>query len=248
MGRRSMIVLVAVLLGVAAGGASYAYLHSVQQRAYHNAALTQVYEVKGAIGKGATGAAAIAAGQIVKAQIPSQFRPADAVSDLASIRGEVAVANLTNGEVISSGLFVAQIVAAGTAAQAVPAGDVAISLSLDSVHSVAGLVQPGDLVDLLIQRPDGSEDALYQNVLVLAIGTTVAGTAQTAAASTTPANSSNLYTFAVPLDAAARLALVSAGADGTSNLYMALVAPNSPPSPFRGLAPKDLLPSGPTPQ
>ena len=247
MGRRSMIVLIAVLLGAAAGGASYAYLHSVQQRAYHNAALTQVYEVKGAISKGTTGAAAIAAGQVVKAQIPTQFRPADAVSDLASIRGEVAVANLTNGQVISSGLFVAQIVAAGTAAQAVPAGDVAISLSLDSVHSVAGLVQPGDLVDLLIQRPDGSEDALYQNVLVLAIGSTVAGT-QTAAASTTATNTSNLFTFAVPLDAAARLALVAANADGTSNLYLALVAPNSPPSQFRGLAPKDLLPSGPTPQ
>ena len=244
-----MIVLIALLLGVAAGGASYAYLHSVQQRAYHNAALTQVYEVKGAISKGVTGAAAVGAGQIVKAQIPTQFRPADAVSDLATIRGEVAVANLTNGQVISAGLFVAPIVAAGTAAQSVPAGNVAITLSVDTVHSVAGLIQPGDLVDLLIQRPDGSEDVLYQNVRVLAIGATIAGTTQTAAAATTtPSSNSSLYTFAVPLDAAARLALVQGGADGTSNLYMVLPSPNSAPSQFRHLSPQDLLPSGPTPQ
>jgi Flp pilus assembly protein CpaB len=246
-----MIVLIAVLLGVAAGGASYAYLHSVQQRAYHNAALTQVYEVKSPIAKGTTGADAIAAGQIAKAQIPSQFRPVDAVTDLAPIRGQVAIAALTKGQVVSNGLFASPAVAAGTAAQAVPKGDVAITLSIDTVHSVAGLVQPSDLVDLLIQRTDGSEDVLYQNVLVLAIGGTLAGTTQTAAvttpSSTTGSNSSALYTFAVPLDAAARLALVAAGADGTSNLYMALVAPNSPPSTFRSLAPRDLLPSGPTP-
>lgn len=247
MGRRSVIVAIAVLLGLVAGGASYAYLHSANQRAYHNAKLTQVYEVKGSITKGTPGSAAIAAGRIVKAQIPTQFRPAGAVTDLAAIRSEVAVADLTDGQVVSGGLFTAQIVAAGTAAQAVPAGNVAISLSVDAVHSVAGLVQPGDLVDLLIQRPDGSEDVLYQNVLVLAIGSNVAGTTQTAAAGT-PTNNGGLFTFAVPLDAAARLALVAANADGASNLYMALVAPNSPPSQFRSLAPKDLLPSGPTPQ
>ena len=247
MGRRSLIVLVALLLGVAAGGASYAYLHSVQQRAYHNAALTQVYEVKGGISKGATGAAAVAAGQIVKAKIPTEFRPADAVTDLATIRSEVAVANMTNGQVISAGLFAAPVVAAGTAAQSIPAGSVAITLSVDTVHAVAGLVQPGDLVDLLVQRADGSEDVIYQNVRVLAIGGTVAGPTQTAAAAA-PTGSGNLFTFAVPLDAAARLALIANSADGTSNLYMALVPPNSQPSPFRSLSPQNLVPSGPTPQ
>ena len=246
MGRRSLIVVLALLLGVAAGGASYAYLHSVQQRAYHNATLTQVYTVKGSITKGTTAAAAIAAGQIVKAQIPTQFRPSDTVTDLATIRNQVAVANITNGQVISASLFTSASAVAGTAAQAIPAGEVAITLSVDTVHGVAGLIQPGDQVDLMVQRTDGSEDVIYQNVHVMAIGGTVAGTTQTASATTTPA--SNLYTFAVPLDAAARLALIANNANGTSNLYMALVPPNSPPSQFRSLSPRDLIPSGPTPQ
>jgi Flp pilus assembly protein CpaB len=248
VGRRSLIVVLALLLGVVAGGASYAYLHTVQQRAYHNATLTEVYEVKGTIPKGASGAAAVAAGLVVKAKIPTQFRPADTVTDLATIRDEVAVANLTTGEVVSAGLFSTPVVAAGTTAQAIPAGNVAITLSIDAVHSVAGLVQPGDAVDLLVQRGDGSEYVIYQNLRVLAIGSSVAGATQTAAASGSGGASSSLYTFAVPLDAAARLALISTGANGTSNIYLALVPPNTPPSQFRTLLPRDLIPSGPTPQ
>lgn len=251
VGRRSLIVILALLLGIAAGGASYAYLHSVQQRAYHNATLTEVYEVKGTIARGTTGSAAVAAGLVVKAKIPTQFRPADTVTDLATIRNQVAVATITNGQILSAGLFSAQTLASGgAAAQSIPAGSVAVTLSVDSVHGVAGLVQPGDMVDLMIQRSDGTEYVLYQNVRVLAIGSSVAAPAASTASATTPTTvaSSNLYTFAVPLDAAARLAMVAGGGGGASNLYMALVPPNTPPSPFRSLSPSNLLPSGPTPQ
>ncbi|MHB1855423.1 MAG: Flp pilus assembly protein CpaB [Acidimicrobiales bacterium] len=241
-------MILALVLGVAAGGASYAYLHSVQQRAYHNAQLIDVYVAKGTIPKGASGAQALSAGLIVKAQIPTEFRPASAVTDLATISSEVAQATITNGQVVSSSLFAAPVAqTGGAAASAIPAGDVAITISVDTVHEVAGLVQPGDQVDLLVQRNDGSEYVLYQDVPVLAIGASVAQPA-TAASVPAAAAASNLVTFAVPLDAATRLAMVESGTGGVSNIYMVLVPPNSHPSSFRSLAPRDVIPTGPTPQ
>lgn len=247
LGRRTLIVAIALLLGLAAGGASYEYLHTVQQRAYDNAKLIDVYVAKGTIPKGVSGSAAVSAGLITKSRIPTQFRPAGAVTDLASINSEVALADISNGEVVSSSLFATPIVQAGAAAQTIPAGDVALTISADQVHGVAGLVQPGDQVDLLVQLTNGQESVLYQNVPVLAIGSTVAqhNTSGTTATATT---SSNLVTFAVPLDAAARIALVANGGGGASNIYMALVPPNNKPQPFANVAPDNLFSNGPVPK
>lgn len=247
LGRRSLIVAIALVLGLAAGGASYAYLHSVQQRAYHNAKLTDVYVAKGIISHGVSGAAAISAGLIVKAQMPQQFRPTSAVTDLATIRNELALADITSGQVISSTLFAPPIVTAGTTAQAIPAGDVAITISVDQVHGVAGLVQPGDQVDLLVQQPN-QEALLYQNVPVLAIGSTVVQHGSSSATGTpAAAASSSLVTFAVPLDAAARIAFIESGG-GATNFYMALVPPGNQPQPFTNVTPQNLFSAGPTPK
>lgn len=245
LGRRSLIVAIALILGLAAGGASYAYLHSVQQRAYHNAKLVDVYVAKGTIAKGVSGAAAIGAGLITKAQMPEQFRPTAAITDLATIRNEIALADITSGQVVSSTLFASPIVTASTAAQAVPAGDVAITISVDQVHGVAGLVEPGDQVDLLMQN-SGQEAVLYQNVPVLAIGSNVAHVGTSASGTAASSASGSLVTFAVPLDAAARIAYVESA--GATSFYMALVPPGSQPQPFANVTAQNLFSNGPTPK
>lgn len=247
-GRRSVIVAVALVLGVVAGGAAYAFLHNVQQRAYNGAKLADVYVASGTIPKGASGAAAVGAGLITKSQIPAKFRPAGTVSDLATIQGQVATADIPTGQVVVAGLFASPATVAGTAAQSIPKGDVAITVSVDPVHGVANLPQPGDQVDILFSRHGVQEAFLYQNVPVLAVGTTLANhpTQATATAATTgtggqaaggqaagsapaPAPASNLVTFAVPPDAAARIAYVQEGLGGDGGLYLALVPPGSPP-------------------
>ena len=97
----------------------------------------------------------------------------------------------------------------------------AITISVDSVRGVAGLLVPGDKVDILVA--DGaSQRLLYQNVEVIAIGTTAAPQAgETAAANP----GSGLITFAVPPAAATRI--VFAAQNG--GLYLALVPPDNPP-------------------
>jgi pilus assembly protein CpaB len=270
-GRRSAIVVVALVLGVVAGGAAYAFLHNVQQRAYNGARLADVYVVSGTIPRGASGAAAVGAGLITKSQIPAKFRPTGTVTDLAAIQGEVAMGDIPTGQVVVSGLFASPAATAGTAAQSIPKGDVAITVSVDPVHGVAGLVQPGDDVDVLISLPNNQETFLYQNVAVLAVGTTLANrpTQATATSATTgpggqssgsgasgsgaAAPGSNLVTFAVPPDAAARIALVQSGGGqngaGGSNMYLALVPPGSAPAtPAPAINGADLIPANPVPR
>ncbi len=251
-GRRTLVAAVALLLAVVAGGASYLYLHDVQKRAYNNAALVPVYTVAGPIAKGTSGQIVVSKGLVKRGEIPQQFLPADAVTDLATIRNEIAVANLSSGQVLVSDEFASPAVAASTASQAIPKGDVAITVSIDAMHAVAGMLQPGDEVDILVEM-SGAERFLYQNVPILAIGSSFASGA-VAAASTPPSTAatsgSGLITFAVPPAAAQRIALAQSGGGGVSgSLYLALVPPgnkpvSTPPVNGTSLIPATLTPKG----
>lgn len=251
--KRILLAGVALVLAVVAGVASYSYLHDVQNRAYHNAQLVKVYKVSEPIPAGTPGATAISRGLIKQGQIPQQFLPSDVVTDLASIRSEVAVANLAPGQIVESGVFVSPQAAVASASQAVPKGDVAITVSVDQVHGVAGLVHPGDMVDILIETTGGVEQFLYQNVDVLAVGSTITqGASVTAAngstATTTPPSSSGLITFAVPAQAAARIALAQSGGGGvTGSLYLALVPPGNKASTQAPINQANLIPASVTP-
>ena len=240
-GRRSLIVAIAIVLGVAAGGAAYAELHSAQNRAYNNAKLADVYMVTGPIARGTTGAAAVNAGLIKKTEIPQKFRPATTVTDLGAIGSDVAAGDLPSGVVVVNGLFVAPAVIAGTAAQTIPKGDVAITVSADQVHSVAGLIQPGDKVDILVEMSNGQETFLFQNVPVLAVGSNVAPKGGVSTVATTTGGS-NLFTFAVAPDAAARIALAQSGGGGVSgSLYLTLVPPDNPNGSVPTISSSNLL-------
>lgn len=243
------------MLAIAAGGAAYLYLRNVQNRAYHNAALASVYVVEGAIPRGTPASAALGANLIKKAQIPQQFRPVDAVTDLAALQGDVAVADLVPGEVVSASLFVSPAVSVSSTSAAIPKGDVAITVSVNSVQGVAGLIEPGDLVDMLV-LDNRVERVLYQNARVLAVGTSVAtqlsGTAQVAAATATTAppasGNSGLITLAVHAAAAERLAFVESGGGGVvGSLYLALVPPTNRPSPQGSVGLGNLFPATLTP-
>ena len=92
--KRTIVVAVAVAVGVAASVLSYVFLNNAQQRAYHNAKLVQAYVVVKPVPATLDGSAAISDGYIVQKKIPQEFRPATAVTKLSSIAGKQAVVNL----------------------------------------------------------------------------------------------------------------------------------------------------------
>ena len=248
--KRTVVVAVAVAVGVVASVLSYVFLNNAQQNAYHNAKLVPAYVIAKPIPRTLTGAEAVSGGYVEKKNVPAEFRPSSAVTNLSAIRDRAAGANLPSGEVVVSGMFVSPGTIASVAAETVPQGDVAISVSVDQVHGVAGLIQPGDKVDILVNLNGAQETYLYQAVPVLAVGTTLVpapGTTSSAAQTTAATQSSNVITFAVTPDAAARIALANSDGGGvTGGIYLALEAAGNQPSSLTTINGSNLIPASPT--
>ncbi|MBV8692156.1 MAG: Flp pilus assembly protein CpaB [Actinobacteria bacterium] len=221
--RRTIILIVAVALAGVAAFATYAWLNGVQDRAYAHAKRVQVFVVKKDVPKGTAGEQALS-NELVKAgSAPQEFRPATALTDINAIRGKVALTNLSAGQIVVDGMFVDPKVAQVTAAQRIPAGQVAVTVNVDQVRGVAGLLTPGDKVNMLVQGADQKEHFLFQNVNVLFIGSTAAP--QPGETQATTAANSSLITFAVPPLAAEKIVLASQG----GGIYLTLVPPDNQP-------------------
>lgn len=223
---RTVIVIAAVAAAVLAAAGANAFLSGSDARAYKGATLVKVYKVTKDIPKGFSGDDAITTEKVKADQIPQEFRPGTALTDVNALRGKVALTNLTANQVLVDGMFVDPRVAQVTAAQRIPSGQVAVSVSVDAVHGVAGLLVPGDKVNIMVPGNDG-EHTLYQNVSILFIGATAAPQAGDTTAVTAPASGSNLITFAVPQDAANRIVYASNQPGG---LYLSLVPPDYKPT------------------
>jgi len=131
-------------------------------------------------------------------------------------------------------MFVDPRVATVSFAQRIPAGQVAISVQVDQVKGVAGLIVPGDQVNMLAAAPDG-ERYLFQNVNVIAVGATPAPQpGETTATTAPPSSGSGLLTFAVPPLAAAKIAVAK-------DFYLTLVPPGNQPIPVPPVSPNNLF-------
>jgi pilus assembly protein CpaB len=188
------------------------------------------------------GADAVRQGFFVQKSVPQEIVPATAVTDLTQLGGKTAIASFPTGVVLVDGMFVSPSQATLTFSQVIKAGDVAVTVSVDSVHGVANLAQPGDKVDLLVNIA-GTESYLLQNVSILAVGQTTAGQTTTASTTTTGSatNTSGLYTFETTPENAARVALAQ---QMNLGIYMVLVPPNNPVVSVPQFNPANVL-SGP---
>ncbi len=221
--RRIVIIAVAALAGLLAASAAYAYLSGADARAYKGAQLVRVFKVAKDIPKGMGGDEALAKEFVVTDQVPTEFRPGSALTDLGSLKGKVSLTNLSANQVVVDGMFVDPRIAQVTAAQRIPAGNVAVTVETDPIRGVANLLVPGDKVNVLV-KSEGSERVLLQNVPVLFIGSTAAPEAGDTGQVINPG--SDLITFAVPVAEATRIAFAAQEPGG---LYLLLVPPDNQP-------------------
>jgi pilus assembly protein CpaB len=119
------------------------------------------------------------------AVVPNQFVQPQAVTSLDRIAGMITVVPISQGEQITLNKLSTQkgISAGGGLAELTPVGKRAITIAVDNIASLAGMIRPGDYVDVIamipvpVQTADGKQAAqaavmpLFQNVLVLAVGT-----------------------------------------------------------------------------
>jgi pilus assembly protein CpaB len=122
----------------------------------------------------------------------NEVRPR-AATGLASVAGMIAAIPIPAGEQITFNMLVAPQSAGGqaaTLAASTPIGKRAITVQVDNISSLAGMIRPGDYVDVItiLQVPmtgeDGKQTAqpalipLFQNILVLAVGQQTGATPQ----------------------------------------------------------------------
>jgi pilus assembly protein CpaB len=238
--KRSVVVAVAVAVGVVASVLSYVFLNDAQQRAYHNAKLVPAYVITKTIPRTLTGSEAISGGYVERRSVPAEFRPSSAITNLALIQTKEAVAPFSAGQVLVSSMFASATAAANTFSGQIPPGDVAVTVSVDQVHGVAGLAVPGDKVDILVSVSN-AENYMLQNVPIMAIGQSTpqsASNAQSNATTTASSSTSGLYTFAVRPADAQRIALAQQQSLG---IYLVLVPPGNPVVSVPGVDPGSIF-------
>ena len=95
---------------------------------------------------------------------PEELVPAQALSNPAEVVGKTALVPIMEGQIILPEMFVdkEKVIEEGSfAALAIPEGSVAFAFPVDDIHSVAGAIQAGDFVDVLVtitfegQKPTG---------------------------------------------------------------------------------------------
>lgn len=238
--RRTVIIVAAVALAAVAALATWTYLSGVNDRANKSAALVTYYVAARDIDRGVPGDQAFDQGLIKKSTIPRKNYPTHAVTDPKSLRGKVAVAPIAAGLPIVEGSFADSRTAVVSFSGRIPKGMQAITISVDQVKGVAGLIVPGDHVNLLATLGSGdvaSTQVVLQKVEVLAVGQSavlqpgeaspVGANKNGGAAPANPGVTSGLLTFAVPAIDASKI--VEASVIG--QIYLTLLPPDFTPSP-----------------
>jgi Flp pilus assembly protein CpaB len=181
--RRSITLIIALVLAALAALALSSYVQSAHRKALAGLHPLQVYVAKSTISSGTSGSAATTQGLIIKESIPKQYVAQGAIGSLSQIQDEVAQADITAGEQILAGQFVSpQSLHLGLLP--IPTGDQAISVQVNIPPGVAGFLQPGDTVSVLaLNTPSGQGAAataevkyLLQDVQLLAVGQHVSQT------------------------------------------------------------------------
>jgi pilus assembly protein CpaB len=246
--RRTLILIAAALVGAIAAYALFTYVGGIEDEANNNAERVEIFKIVQDIPKGTFGDEAFLQGFIKKDVIAKEYRPATAITNESQIDGLVAISDLAANQVVVSNQFVSQAESLSTFSSLLKNNEVAVTISIDQIRGVAGLLVPGDFVNLMVTVPSstastdgGTTEAsgevfnhparmLYQKVQILAVGQTrklePGETAETNADGTpAAAASSGLITFVVPADAAQQIASVEG-----AQIYLSLVAKDYQPT------------------
>lgn len=154
--RRTLIIVAAVALGAMAAFVIYGYVGGIQDRAYGEAAKVKVFVVKTTVTRGQYGEEAQQQRLIVEDEIPKRYFPPNAIRSFDDLDGKAAVSDLATNQIVTTDMFADPTTVQSTFADRLEKinkeDQVAITISVDDVHGVAQLLQPGDYVNVLLKN------------------------------------------------------------------------------------------------
>ena len=245
-----MILIGAIVIGGLAAFLTLNYVRGVESENAEENQLVEVLVAAGPIQKGASADEALTTKLIVADDRRRADLPAAVVRRPAEIAGLVAAVDLTGGEIVTTSMFIPDNEISGSKGTSLDKGNVAITIRVEEPAGVAGLIQPGDSVNIfagvddveapsdedtnLQKGPDGyrlpsAMVAAFQDVKVLAVGQSLGEpVAAEEGAPEEPAGAgSGLITVQLPPQQATQLAgMLSA------RLYLTLNRPDYEPVPM----------------
>lgn len=153
--RRTVILLIAIVVSAVSALGLSRYVQGLENDVYGDAALGNAWIVQSQIPKGTPSEQAVGQGLIELTEVPVEFIPSTAIVDPnAELNNLVAVVDLPAGSMLVSGNFVApNVLSTGITDRLEERGMVTVTFPIDQVAGVAGFVQPGDFVNMLVVRP-----------------------------------------------------------------------------------------------
>ncbi|MBW5447516.1 Flp pilus assembly protein CpaB [Cohnella sp. CFH 77786] len=170
--RSKLILIAALLMGVATTVLFFNYMKKTKETpAFRNDKVVSVVAAKQEIPANTR----ISAGMLEIKQIPESGVLSQALKNPQDAEGKIAASNLTAGEVLLPNHLKTQEEEALFVSKKVREGYRAVSIGVNIVQSVSNLIEPGDYVDLVVNKNDKAaqklnSEVLLENVHVLAIG------------------------------------------------------------------------------
>jgi pilus assembly protein CpaB len=202
MGRRTVLLVVAVVIAVVGAGMVYLYVRGADDRAKVAQQPVSVLKAVAQIEPGETLTAASAAGKIERRDVPAEQQLDGAMADIGESGSLVALTRIYPNEQITASKF-------GSPGEqdylTMPPGKFAISVNLSDTGRVAGFVSPGSRVAIFLTGETGADGdpgtrLLLPEVQVVAVAQTTVTTATTTTAEgaqTTESLPKTLFTLAV---------------------------------------------------
>ena len=252
MARRSMLLIVAVVIAALGTAMIVLYVRGIDDRATQGQELVEVLTATAVIEAGETVSAAQEAGKFEATEVRRDDMVAGALDSTESISDLVALGTVYPGEQIISDRFGSL---GSIESLVIPDDKMAVSIELTDFERVAGFVNPGSEVAIFgsaaspIQRlPDGTEQTLSAVTRIVLTRVPVIGVGTTSVTSTTTTTDEGeqvteavprtILTVAVTQEEAEKLVL----ADRTTDLTFALLGGETKSQDKAGVTPVDILP------
>lgn len=154
MGRRALVLLVALLLAGVAAFAVYTFVTGIEDEFRAEQELVTVYRATQSVPEGQDGDLFL--------QTPMWVASEDQVTDVpegfirseeelrAVIGGKVAVGPISNNQILTSDMWVSLSVDITPLAEQIPSGKQALTISTDQIRGVNGFILPGDRINAIL--------------------------------------------------------------------------------------------------
>ena len=182
MGRRTVLLIAAVVVAALGVTLIFLYVSGIQSRANDDAKLLQILVATEDIPAGTTAGKAQEDGFLEQKEIPAGFFPPGGLSDIAPIADQVALAPIFTGSQIMAQQFGQP---SESSTLSIPKDKVAVSVQLGDPNRVAGFVVPGAEVAVFVTLPNGTNkgdktQALLPRAQVIGVGPSTVTTQTTA--------------------------------------------------------------------